>query len=64
MAFLALLQELHSRGRSNKSSSLVSYLLLVSSVQKTSLSHVFLVWKGGADSGLLTMSAQPLKPKA
>lgn len=41
----------------------MSYLLLVFSVQKTSLSQVFLVWKGGTDSGLLTMSAQPLNQR-
>lgn len=62
--FLALLQELHSRGCSSRDSGFVSYLLLVFSVQKTSLSHEFLVWKGGADSGLPTMTAPPLESKA
>lgn len=36
-------RELHSRGCSNMESGFVGYLLLVSSVQKTSHSHVFLV---------------------
>lgn len=34
----------------------MSYLLLVSNVQKTSLSHVFLVWKGGAPDNERTAS--------